>query len=299
MEIEEIGGLKALSLDAKMAEIATLKPNTVVLFGDSITAQNTDDLFTYYNAKGYFTWANIILGHRLNLIKNAGISGNTTAQMLARIDTDVIAYKPSYCIVPCGINDITTAVPKATTITNLQNIYEKLISNKITVIACTILPATDVDTVTEKDALYSINNWIKEYSWSKKDIILCNWHHVICDQATGTPLANTTSDGKHPSLYGAGLLGKFMADILSPIIPKFDTLLSSNFDSTNLIVNGMTLGNNSGVATSFSVNAVGSPTLTKTKVVRSDGLPGELQQISNAVAASGAFLDNLHHLVQY
>jgi lysophospholipase L1-like esterase len=48
-----------------------------------------------------------LLQEKLNIpIINSGICGDTTAGMLARLDRDVLAYKPSHVIIMGGTNDI-------------------------------------------------------------------------------------------------------------------------------------------------------------------------------------------------
>ncbi|MBR1872255.1 MAG: acylhydrolase [Bacteroidales bacterium] len=65
---------------------------TVVFMGDSIT-----ELWLNYHRDSYFT-PNAYLGK--------GISGQTTAKMMARFKSDVTAYKPKAVVIMAGTNDI-------------------------------------------------------------------------------------------------------------------------------------------------------------------------------------------------
>lgn len=83
------------------------EPLRVVAFGDSITG-------VYYHTGGRRAWC-AMLGEALRKaypeadiqMFNAGISGNTSGQGLARIDHDVIARKPHLVVVMFGMNDAT------------------------------------------------------------------------------------------------------------------------------------------------------------------------------------------------
>lgn len=84
----------------------TAEPVRIVCFGDSITG-------VYYHTGGRRAWCDM-LGialqrlypqARLQMI-NAGVSGNTTAAGLARIERDVLAHKPHLVVVMFGMNDM-------------------------------------------------------------------------------------------------------------------------------------------------------------------------------------------------
>ncbi len=72
--------------------------DTIVFLGDSITAQG---LYTQYVENYFHTRYPHIRLH----FHNAGVSGDTTADALARFDRDVAAYKPKYVTILLGMND--------------------------------------------------------------------------------------------------------------------------------------------------------------------------------------------------
>ncbi|MDB5195229.1 MAG: family lipase [Parcubacteria group bacterium] len=98
---------------------------TIVAFGDSLVAGYgapdgqgfVDDLATQIGVP----------------IQNMGISGNTTADGLARIDT-VLAAKPDVVIVLFGGNDALQKVPQSETRANLDAILAKLTQANIRVV---------------------------------------------------------------------------------------------------------------------------------------------------------------------
>ncbi len=77
---------------------------------------------------------------RLNLANNAGIPGNVTSQMLARLNRDVFSYNPDIVIVMGGTNDLARGYSTATTIANLRGIIVACQKRKIRVFLLTIPP---------------------------------------------------------------------------------------------------------------------------------------------------------------
>lgn len=72
----------------------------VVCIGDSLTYHTNT-----YICPTASLWVNLMIAAGVYTVVNSGISGNTSAQMLARFNTDVIAHAPDYCIIECGGND--------------------------------------------------------------------------------------------------------------------------------------------------------------------------------------------------
>ena len=90
----------------------------IIAFGDSLTAG--------YGAKAgedYPARLSSLLGQA---VINAGVSGDTTASALARLDRDVLARDPRIVIVGLGGNDFLQSVPIATTEGNLREIVRKI-----------------------------------------------------------------------------------------------------------------------------------------------------------------------------
>ncbi len=86
------------SLAAESAKVAPAAGDTLVFLGDSITAQC---LYTQYLEDYFFTRFPQTRLH----FHNAGVSGDTAVDALARFDRDVAAYKPKYVTVLLGMND--------------------------------------------------------------------------------------------------------------------------------------------------------------------------------------------------
>ena len=91
---------------------------TVVFLGNSITGGHGLPVETTFPLR---------LGAALGLrVRNAGISGDTTAGALARIERDVLAHRPKLVVVELGANDAFRRVPVETTLDNLRAIVRRL-----------------------------------------------------------------------------------------------------------------------------------------------------------------------------
>ena len=139
-----LGGHVALStaaetpptLAAVRQRIEAGEPTRIVCFGDSITG-------AYYHTGGQRAWADMLgiaLAQiypqaRLEIV-NAGISGQTTAQGLARIEKDVLARQPHLVVVMFGMNDV-VRLPLDDYAKNLQTIAQRCQVAGAAVVLCT------------------------------------------------------------------------------------------------------------------------------------------------------------------
>lgn len=124
------------------AKIAANEPVNVVCFGDSVTG-------VYYHSGGRRAYTDMVeIGLQQAwpdadiTAMNAGISGHTTVNALARIDKDVLARKPDLVTVMFGLNDM-TRVPLEEYRTNLKAIVEKCRAVGAEVMLCTPNNVTD------------------------------------------------------------------------------------------------------------------------------------------------------------
>jgi lysophospholipase L1-like esterase len=201
----------------------SIVPASIITFGDSITLQGGGavrwPIGTYADI-GYFQYANDTLGNVFLWQRNAGLGGDTTAQMLARLSADVFAYTPDWVSVLGGINDLTGGVASATTIANLGSIYDQVLAAGCRLVACVVLPSTSINTGALQTTVDSINNFIRSYAAAHAPVILVDWWNAF-RSAPGSyePAPGYTSDGKHPSTSGASVMGGEWATALQPYKP--------------------------------------------------------------------------------
>lgn len=106
-------------------EVLIPKNSTIIGFGDSLVAG--------YGATGGNDFISVLSKSIGKPVENFGVSGDTTADALARIDT-VIAKDPGIVILLIGGNDILRNVPITETEKNIRIIIETFTKQKIIVV---------------------------------------------------------------------------------------------------------------------------------------------------------------------
>jgi lysophospholipase L1-like esterase len=134
----------------------------------------------------------------LTLVNNAGVPGNTTAQMRARLNTDVYPYHPDVLFVLGGTNDLGSGISASATIANLRAIIVGAKAHKIMVVLL-LVPPDSYSSMAPKIA--SLNAAIIHLANSQAvnyiDI------HAPLANANGVFYSKYTSDGLHFSDLGA------------------------------------------------------------------------------------------------
>ncbi|MFN0019915.1 MAG: DUF2920 family protein [Pirellulaceae bacterium] len=127
---------KPPAVESVVKRLAAGESTKIVCFGDSITG-------AYYHTGGERAWCDM-LGlaiqrvypqARLEMI-NAGISGHTTVNGLARMEKDVIEKRPHLVVVMFGMNDV-TRLPLDDFVANLTTIIRRSHAAGAAVILCT------------------------------------------------------------------------------------------------------------------------------------------------------------------
>ncbi len=175
---------------------------TFVALGDSLTAWPADPWPSRLDA----------LDPQLRLIRNAGIPGNVTAQMRARLSSDVLAYKPDVLFVMGGTNDIAYGYSQATTIANLRAIVTTAQAHGIHVFLLTIPPDSYPNMVSR---ISSLNGAIVALGNALK-VRVTNITRPLSSSA-GTYLAKYTSDGLHFSNLGAQVVASTIYARIKPV----------------------------------------------------------------------------------
>lgn len=111
-------------------------PVTIVCLGDSVTG-------VYYHTGGRRAYPEMLeLAIRKAVpqaqvkVVNAGLSGHSTTEGLARLDRDVLQHKPDLVTISFGLNDV-TRVPEEQFVANLRKLVERCRAAKARVVLCT------------------------------------------------------------------------------------------------------------------------------------------------------------------
>lgn len=244
----------ALAVKLDKTEAATtyarLVANTVVLFGTSLEAQNYtgSDILnagsnTALNGRGWFTWCNAFTGDQLKLVANAGVGGNTYAQMLARINTDVLAYESDWVFIGGPVNDIIQGRTAAAIIADATAILDALRGRKVLILTAT--PTASYNTTAMKTVLSTVNAWINDLPKIRRGVTVADAWATLADRATGAGATGMTilgssgspTDDIHWSVAGAIRVGKVAAAAIAARIANVPKKASHNADPLSVIAN--------------------------------------------------------------
>jgi acyl-CoA thioesterase I len=166
---------------------------TIVCLGDSITAGVGSNPGEAYPE---------LLAARLGTeVVNAGVSGETAAEGLARVD-QVLAENPWLVIVELGGNDLLRRVPPEQTEQSLRAILDRLVAARV------------VPVLVELDAPFG-GRYLEIYER------LGNEYHIpVVEDAVGEILRDRAlkSDTIHPNAQGQKVLAEAIAEEIEPLI---------------------------------------------------------------------------------
>lgn len=158
-----------------------------IMMGDSITE-------IWNNTRGSFFGDNNIL--------SAGIGGQTSTQMLARFEDDVVKRSPKAVSILCGINDIAQNqgyISNEDISSNIASMAAKAAGAGIKVILCSTLPCKKIgwnpSVGNPAPLVADLNNKIKAIAQMHNYSYL-DYYSVLVDDEGGLPPKMTT-DGVH------------------------------------------------------------------------------------------------------
>lgn len=189
--------------------------NRVVFLGDSIT--DGWKLAEYFPNQPYI---------------NRGISGQTTPQMLIRMQPDVIAHKPKVMVLLAGTNDISANTGPVTNEFiegNIRSIVELAHANGINVVLSSIMPISDYNKNAKgepivrsvqrpPDRILAINKWIKSYC-DEKGLVYLDYFTAMVDDK-GFLKAELANDGLHPNAEGYKIMQKLAVEAIAKALKK-------------------------------------------------------------------------------
>jgi lysophospholipase L1-like esterase len=191
------------------------RPVKLVGFGDSITG-------IYYHTGGRQAWPEI-LGRLLRTIcpqaditvVNAGVSGNTAAQALDRIERDVIAHRPDLVAVQLGMNDV-VRTPPATFAENLRTIVTRLHAQGAEVLLMTPNAIDPADQHWPAAKVETYADIVRELA-AELRVPLADTHDAFARQRQlgGPDWYRLLSDFIHPNFRGHTLIARTAAAVIT------------------------------------------------------------------------------------
>jgi acyl-CoA thioesterase-1 len=261
--------------------------NRVSMLGDSVTIGNSlfDATNHYRGDKDPLNWASILSNGKMVYKVNAGIGGNNAAQMLARLQADIIAPGCDVCVVMSGSNDAQQTVSLASYAASITGIVAGLRSAGIAPVLCTSPPlvAAPVTSPTRRRLWDSYNAWLATFC-HRNSIPLVPIQYLLTDPANADYLAAySAGDGYHPNAAGARVMGQALADAVSPLLGSYKPpiALFETADALNLMAGGLFLvdTNTDGTADNWIKSGSGVAT-----VVTDAAIVGKWQRLTDTVS---------------
>lgn len=168
---------------------------TVVFLGDSITS-------------GHGLPLEVTFPHRLGAalavsVRNAGISGDTTAGALRRLATDVLAHRPKLVVVELGVNDVFRRVPREQIYENVRAIVRRLREDGAGVLLVHI----------------RLGAWGGDALEGYREIARSEGAWLVESFLDGV-VPNLTTDGLHPTAEGHARLAARLEPVLRDILNR-------------------------------------------------------------------------------
>lgn len=273
----------------------------VILFGDSITANNNPNNGTSAPATditrvqdtGWFTWLNFTAGSPLFVVANAGIPGNTTTQMLARLQTDVLAIPSGHVTLMAGTNDISLGESLTTITSNLQSIADQIrAAGRFLHFFTPPANVTFAGNATQREKLSALIVWIRNYCIANSGCQFYDAYTPVLDptSATGSPVAGTPGvpstwatlnflDSTHLGVRGAQLEAEYNQPAFNSAVKTFLLPPSSAGDTVSAT------NPNGNWFTNPSLTGTGGTNVTNTNLTQAGSAPpnGMQRRVSGTI----------------
>ena len=260
---------------------------------------------------GDFVWANALLNGRMRFLANLGVGGDTTTEILARID-DVFDLSPHIVWMQSGTNDVIQDVAFSTIIANLEEMIARIASRNILCVLKTITPfggAGAYYTAARNAVLQNVNQWIRRVASKYKGVVIVDAYKAIINPTDangyGTSGLYQSADTVHYNAKGALAIARLAYTALVNVVPFIDNRALSitdnyGFNTANRDLHDRAPWTNSG----GTVNAPATGTAPTGWIVdssagfsvapaismvsRSDGLGYDITAVMTAGAASNS-----------
>ncbi len=186
-------------------------PVTVAALGDSIT--HGGGAVTAPPSRAMYCWES----YAGLPVKNLGKSGDSSYDLLARFEADVLPYAPKYLVIMGGVNDFRAGVSAQTTIWNLSQLAAKCGAYGITPIFATATPISPGLMKYISDIEPAAWNWKAEQRAINEWIMAQPYAVDVAAPLTdedGELKDELTSDGLHPDAEAKRIIGEAIGKYL-------------------------------------------------------------------------------------
>ena len=191
-----------------------------------------------FSDNAYWVWLNSLLGGSLHLVRNSGVSSNTSVDMLARYEADVLDYDSAWVFfqIPLYNDAVNAGLTAAQTIANCQTMLNAFLGagRKVLLIGPTSI--TTGNTAARVEIYLTVNKWAKEQAQTRGNVYFADTFYYSCNPIAATKGSPRTSylapDGIHESPLGArAAKAQACYDAIGTLIPRIQNLTTSNADN--------------------------------------------------------------------
>jgi lysophospholipase L1-like esterase len=133
-------------------------------------------------------------------VLNRGVNRETSAQIAARFDRDVLAHGPQVVIIIGGVNDIYAGQPASDVIEQLRWMYDRARAHGIRVVAGSILPYNTA-TADQNARMREVNGWIRRAAEDDPNVAFADTRAAAAAEDDPDLLCQSP-DELHPSPEG-------------------------------------------------------------------------------------------------
>jgi acyl-CoA thioesterase I len=187
----------------------------------------------------FLMWAHLYSQGALLYGLPAGVGGETSAQIAARITTDALSSGGNWCGISAGGNDAALAVPVTTYAANIKAMCAAIMAAGMRPILTTIPPRTSSGTPNKRLLADAYRQFLAGYAIAN-GFPLIDFFTPLLDPATGFYKAEYDGgDNTHPNAAGKKVMGQMLYEAMSPhLIAQCSTLSMNNvsWQASNLIL---------------------------------------------------------------
>ncbi len=191
-------------------------PWRVIPFGDSLTANGSGDRTPSGGGSTYLRGVSVSALTHTNQnfveIGNAGIGGNKSSDLLARMD-DVLLTDADIVLLLIGTNDLSASVTPEQIRDNVIDITNQITSAGKSVVI-TSVPHRDKPDFQYNSDIDKLNGFYQAIAAASKDIAFASSSIEFDRLIDAGQALVVTADKLHPNTYGAQLIGKETAKAL-------------------------------------------------------------------------------------
>ena len=175
---------------------------TIVCFGDSVTAC-TRPPWGSCPVPENETYVARLAAALSRTVVNAGLSGSTAGDSVARFDTDVAPHKPEIVVVMFGLNDEYYSIPVEQYIESISAIHRKTKRLRAAFVLMTPNPTRDAE---RNQRLKPYVEALRAYAAKQRVRLVDNYTTFAESNIEGTTVESATYDAIHPNGVGQGVI---------------------------------------------------------------------------------------------